>query len=61
MSLVVPQIYDNALGGNPLNVVMLGGAMMLIAAFAVLIVKDVGAENIDTTVPSASGVAGSEL
>jgi maltose/moltooligosaccharide transporter len=41
-------------GKDPLNVVLLGGFVMLIAAFSVLIVKDVGAANIDTTVPSAS-------
>jgi maltose/moltooligosaccharide transporter len=60
MSLVVPQIYENILGKDPLNVVLLGGFVMLIAAFSVLIVKDVGAANIDTTVPSASAVAGAE-
>jgi maltose/moltooligosaccharide transporter len=60
MSLVVPQIYDNVLGGDPLNVVMLGGAMMLVAALAVLLVRDVGAAQIETTVPSASAIAGNE-
>ncbi|MDQ3181540.1 MAG: MFS transporter, partial [Acidobacteriota bacterium] len=61
MSLIVPQIYDNILGKDPLNVVLFGGFVMLIAAVSVLIVKDVGAAKIDTTIPSASGVAGSEL
>lgn len=61
MSLIIPQIYDNILSKDPLNVVLLGGFVMLIAALSVLIVKDVGAANIDTTIPSASGVAGSEL
>lgn len=61
MSLIVPQIYDNVLGKDPLNVVLFGGFVMLIAAASVLIVKDVGAGNIDATVPSASAVAGSEL
>jgi maltose/moltooligosaccharide transporter len=60
MSLIVPQIYKNILGADPLNVVLLGGFVMLIAALSVLIVKDVGAGNIDTTVPSASAVAGAE-
>lgn len=60
MSLVIPQIYDNLLGKDPLNVVMLGGFVMLVAAASVLIVRDVGARNVDTTVPSASGVAGAE-
>ena len=46
MSFVTPQIYENVLGHNPLNVVMLGGVMLLIAAVSVLIVKDVGAMNI---------------
>ena len=60
MSLIVPQIYDNILGSDPMNVVILGGRMMLIAAAAVLIVKDGGAAAIETTIPSASAVAGSE-
>jgi maltose/moltooligosaccharide transporter len=42
MSFVTPQIYESLLGKNPLNVVMLGGAMMLVAAVSVLIVNDVG-------------------
>lgn len=46
MSFVTPQIYESLLGKNPLNVVMLGGVMLLIAAASVLIVKDVGAMNI---------------
>ncbi|CAN5517525.1 MFS transporter [soil metagenome] len=61
MSLIIPQIYDNILGKDPLYVVMLGGIVMLIAAVSVLIVKDVGAGRIDTTVPSASAVAGEEI
>ena len=60
MSLIVPQIYENILGKDPLNVVLLGGFVMLLAAFSVFLVQDVGAANIDTTVPSASAVAGSE-
>lgn len=60
MSLIIPQIYDNILGKDPLNVVLLGGAVMFVAAISVLLVKDVGAGKIDTTVPSASGVAGNE-
>ncbi len=61
MSLLIPQIYNNLLGKDPLHVVMLGGAVMLLAAVSVLIVKDVGAGTIDTTVPSASAVAGTEM
>ena len=60
MGLVIPNIYDNFLGGDPLNVIILAGIMMLIAAAAVLLVKDIGAAAIDTTIPSASAVAGSE-
>jgi len=60
-SLIAPQIYKTLLGDNPLNAVMLGGFSMLLAAISVLIVKDVGTANIDTTVPSASAVAGNEL
>ncbi len=59
-SFLAPQIYKSVLGDNPLNAVLLGGISMLVAALCVLIVKDVGAGKIDTTVPSASGVAGSE-
>lgn len=47
MSFVTPQIYENFLGKNPLNVVMLGGLMLLIAAVSVLIVKDVGEQKIE--------------
>ena len=38
MSLIVPQIYENILGKDPLNVVMLGGFVMLLAAFSVFLV-----------------------
>ncbi|HEY0460489.1 MAG TPA: MFS transporter, partial [Pyrinomonadaceae bacterium] len=41
MSLIIPQIYDNILGKDPLYVVVLGGIVMLLAAVSVLIVKDV--------------------
>ncbi len=46
-SFLTPQIYKPLLGDNPLNAVMLGGASMLVAAFCVLIVKDVGAAKIE--------------
>lgn len=46
MSFLIPQIYDGILGKNPLNVVMLGGVMLLVAAVSVLIVKDVGEQKI---------------
>jgi maltose/moltooligosaccharide transporter len=41
MSFIVPPIFDNVLGGDPVNVVALGGVSMLIAAATVLIVQDV--------------------
>ncbi len=46
MSLIVPQIYENVLGGDPLNVVLLGGASLIVAALCVFIVKDVGASKL---------------
>lgn len=46
MSFVVPQIYNNVLGKDPLNVVLLGGVVMLVAAASVLLVRDVGQEQI---------------
>jgi maltose/moltooligosaccharide transporter len=61
MSLIVPQLYENVLGADPLNVVMLGGFVMLLAAVSVLLVKDVGAAAIETSVPTASAVAGAEF
>jgi len=41
MSLLVPRIYDNLLGGDPRNAVVLGGISLLIAAVSVFIVRDV--------------------
>lgn len=46
MSFLIPQIYNGVLGGKPLNVVVVGGFSMLIAALSVLIVKDIGAAKI---------------
>jgi maltose/moltooligosaccharide transporter len=54
MSFVVPQIYKNILGNDPLKVVMLGGFMMLIAAVSVFIVNDVGEAKIEGSI-SGSG------
>ena len=48
MSFLIPQIYEGVLGGRPINVVVLGGVSMLIAAAMVFIVKDVGAARIET-------------
>jgi maltose/moltooligosaccharide transporter len=45
MSLIVPNIFNNVLGGDPRNVVMLGGISLLIAAATVRGVRDVHAEN----------------
>ena len=42
----VPWVYENLLAGNSLNVIILGGISMIIAAASVLIVKDVGAKKI---------------
>jgi maltose/moltooligosaccharide transporter len=57
MSLVIPQIYNNILGKDPLYVVMLGGIAMLIGAVSVLIVKDVGASGIgDGELVSGNGI-----
>jgi maltose/moltooligosaccharide transporter len=41
MSFIVPNIFNNILGGDPLNAVVLGGISMLIAAASVVIVNDV--------------------
>ena len=46
MSLIVPQIYGPLLGSNPLNVVLLGGVMLLVAALSVLLVHDEGAQKL---------------
>lgn len=46
-SFLTPQIYKGLLGNDPLNAVMLGGVSLLIAAAAVLIVKDVGSMNVN--------------
>ena len=45
MSLIVPRIYNNLLGGDPRNAVVLGGISLLIAAATVWGVRDVHAEN----------------
>jgi len=41
MSLLVPNIFNNVLGGDPRNAVVLGGISLLIAAGTVLVVRDV--------------------
>jgi maltose/moltooligosaccharide transporter len=43
MSLIVPRIYNNVLGGDPRNAVVLGGISLLIAAATVWRVRDVHA------------------
>jgi len=40
MSLIVPNIFNNLLGGDPRNAVVLGGISLLIAAATVLGVRD---------------------
>lgn len=54
MSFLIPQIYESVLGGKPINVVVLGGISMLIAAASVFIVKDVGAAKIES-IPAGGG------
>lgn len=54
MGLVIPQVYGNILGSDPLNVVILGGIVMIVAAVSVLVVKDVGAGKIDPADLSAA-------
>ena len=44
MSLIVPNIFNNVLGGDPRNAVVLGGISLLVAAVTVLGVRDVHAE-----------------
>jgi len=41
MSLIVPNIFNNVLRGDPRNAVVLGGISLLFAAVSVLIVRDV--------------------
>jgi maltose/moltooligosaccharide transporter len=43
MSLIVPNIFNNVLRGDPRNAVVLGGISLLFAAVSVLIVRDVHA------------------
>jgi maltose/moltooligosaccharide transporter len=43
MSLIVPNIFNNVLGADPRNAVVLGGISMLVAAVTVLGVRDVHA------------------
>ena len=43
MSLIVPNIFNNVLGGDPRNAVVLGGISLLVAAVTVLGVRDVHA------------------
>ena len=45
MSLIVPNIFNNLLGGDPRNAVVLGGISLLIAAATVRGVRDVHVEN----------------
>jgi maltose/moltooligosaccharide transporter len=42
MSLVMPQVIRHVLGDDPVRVVMFGGAVMLVGALSVLVVRDVG-------------------
>ena len=51
MSFLVPRIFNNVLGKDPLNVVLLGGLSMLIAAATVFLVEDTAHEKIAATIP----------
>ncbi|HKR58968.1 MAG TPA: MFS transporter, partial [Pyrinomonadaceae bacterium] len=42
MSLIVPNIFNTLLGGDPRNAVVLGGVSLLVAAATVMIVRDPG-------------------
>jgi maltose/moltooligosaccharide transporter len=42
MSLIVPNIFNSVLGGDPRNAVVLGGVSLLIAAASVVLVRDIG-------------------
>jgi len=42
MSLIVPNIFNNVLGGDPRNAVVLGGVSLLVAAASVMVVRDPG-------------------
>jgi maltose/moltooligosaccharide transporter len=55
MSFLIPRIYENVLGGQPLNVVILGGISMIIAALSVFIVNDVGQEKLAGEEPIVAG------
>ena len=55
MSFIIPPIFNRTLGGDPLNVVVLGGVSMLVAAASVFIVRDVGG-----SVPTGEVIEGDE-
>jgi maltose/moltooligosaccharide transporter len=46
MSLIVPNIFNNVLGGDPRNALVLGGISLLVAAVTVLGVRDVQATTV---------------
>jgi hypothetical protein len=62
---LVPELFNRVLGGNSLNVVILGGVSMLIAAISVFIVKDVGQQKLESdeeiSVPGETVVGGVDL
>jgi hypothetical protein len=37
----VPNIFNNVLGGDPRNAVVLGGISLLVAAATVMVVRDI--------------------
>lgn len=55
-SFITPQIYKTLLNDNPLNAVLLGGLSLMVAAASVLIVRDIGLEQVSgEAVPAAAG------
>lgn len=65
MSFLIPRIYENVLGGKPLNVVILGGVSFIIAALSVFIVNDVGQRKLESneeiSVPGETVVGGVDV
>jgi len=52
---LVPELFNRVLGGNSLNVVILGGVSMIIAAVSVLLVDDIGAKKLEGEPVAAGG------
>ncbi len=59
MSFIVPRIFNNLLGADPLKVVLLGGIFMLVAAASVLLVEDKAGTGGGTAAVDSAVVVGS--